>query len=194
MKQILFLGDSITQYAFNIEMKGFCAQLANDYTRRVDIINRGFSGYNSKQILGHIQEILRSFHSAHLGFLFLGANDAAGDSQGVQLAEFSQNMGRIVEELQKQVKRVILVTPPPVGEYEHRRNSVTKQYRDAVLLLARERGLAAIDLYSVFGADFKEKLADELHLNALGNTLVYREIQKCLGDEMEEFLPEWRLA
>ncbi|EQC36421.1 hypothetical protein SDRG_05878, partial [Saprolegnia diclina VS20] len=44
---ILMVGDSITQYAVSPEQKGFQAQLANDYSRLADVINRGMSGWTS---------------------------------------------------------------------------------------------------------------------------------------------------
>ncbi|KAI8146833.1 hypothetical protein BJV82DRAFT_399049 [Fennellomyces sp. T-0311] len=42
--QILLFGDSITQFSFDPELQGFGASLANIYQRKVDVVNRGFSG------------------------------------------------------------------------------------------------------------------------------------------------------
>lgn len=43
--QFVLFGDSITQYSF--ATKGWGAQLANHYQRKVDVVNRGYSGYNT---------------------------------------------------------------------------------------------------------------------------------------------------
>lgn len=43
--QIILFGDSITEHASG--RFGWAAELTVAYTRRADVINRGFSGYNS---------------------------------------------------------------------------------------------------------------------------------------------------
>jgi hypothetical protein len=43
--QIVLFGDSITQRSFSVG--GWGARLAHDYMRKADVLNRGFSGYNS---------------------------------------------------------------------------------------------------------------------------------------------------
>lgn len=62
---ILCLGDSITEfayiliitltffsfiYSFNPERHGYVAFLANHYSDRFDVINRGFGGYSTKYL------------------------------------------------------------------------------------------------------------------------------------------------
>jgi lysophospholipase L1-like esterase len=46
-KKVVFFGDSITQHGFNNKINGWVSSMANWWTRRVDVLNRGFSGYNS---------------------------------------------------------------------------------------------------------------------------------------------------
>ncbi|PVV02530.1 hypothetical protein BB560_003017 [Smittium megazygosporum] len=41
-------GGSSTEYAYNTEFSGWAAMLANKYIRRIDVLNRGFCGYNSR--------------------------------------------------------------------------------------------------------------------------------------------------
>eukprot|EP01052_Picozoa_sp_SAG31_P048025 SAG31_NODE_9863_length_1219_cov_1.430357_1_plen_118_part_00 len=48
--QIMLFGDSITQQAFKAESSGWGAQLANWYARQADVVSRGFSGYNTRQV------------------------------------------------------------------------------------------------------------------------------------------------
>ena len=75
--QYVCFGDSITQRGFN--PGGWTSALADAYQRRVDVINRGYSGYNTRwavELLG------RAFPSAtkgtiELATIWFGANDAA---------------------------------------------------------------------------------------------------------------------
>ncbi|PVV02528.1 hypothetical protein BB560_003015 [Smittium megazygosporum] len=41
-------GGSSTEFAFNTKTSGWVAMLANKYSRRIDVINRGFAGFNSR--------------------------------------------------------------------------------------------------------------------------------------------------
>lgn len=50
MFRIILLGDSITQMSFS-SPGGFGAHLADVYQRRADVLNRGYSGYNTNWIL-----------------------------------------------------------------------------------------------------------------------------------------------
>eukprot|EP01042_Synura_sphagnicola_P005138 gene5138-6547_t len=47
-KKVVAFGDSITQHGFNTDNHGWVAKLADWWTRRVDVLNRGYSGYNSR--------------------------------------------------------------------------------------------------------------------------------------------------
>ncbi|KAJ2716986.1 isoamyl acetate-hydrolyzing esterase [Coemansia spiralis] len=44
---LLAFGDSITQLGGDPELGGFVARLSNLYQRQMDVVNRGFSGYNA---------------------------------------------------------------------------------------------------------------------------------------------------
>ncbi|OMJ08795.1 Isoamyl acetate-hydrolyzing esterase 1-like protein, partial [Smittium culicis] len=45
---IVAFGDSITQRGQDPKMKGWVSQLINRYIRKLDVLNRGFAGYNTK--------------------------------------------------------------------------------------------------------------------------------------------------
>ncbi|KAJ1994821.1 isoamyl acetate-hydrolyzing esterase [Coemansia spiralis] len=45
---IVCFGDSLTQHGWDVSKQGWTAQLAQAYLRKMDIVNRGFSGYNTK--------------------------------------------------------------------------------------------------------------------------------------------------
>ena len=75
--QFLLFGDSITQKSF--AHGGWGAALANAYQRKADVVNRGYSGYNSRWALQLLDRVLpeESTGDVLLATVFFGANDAA---------------------------------------------------------------------------------------------------------------------
>ncbi|GAB7364292.1 hypothetical protein MBLNU230_g4837t1 [Neophaeotheca triangularis] len=174
MDQFILLGDSITQAAFSPVGLAFGPRLSHDYARKLDILNRGYSGYNTSQILSILPRILPSPETAHVRVLciFLGANDARlpntpGPAQDVSLDEYVANLRAIVtqpEIVAHEGVRVLFVTPPPVHEamcFEGdkakfgagvitapRRTAVnTRSYATASNELGSELGLPVVDLW-----------------------------------------------
>lgn len=102
--------------------------------------------------------------------VFFGANDAClpGGSTGqhVPLDLYKQNLKDILahHSVMKQKPRLILVTPPPVNEYQLEESGLenvsetlrtaeqTKRYADACRDVGTELGIAVVDLWSVFMA------------------------------------------
>lgn len=131
---IVLFGDSITQQAFGMDGKiGWASLLAAKYSRRADVLNRGFSGYNTQWAVNRL--LSRVFTGsiaaadprvdgpsntgqALLCTVFFGANDAAlpGGKQHVPLETFQQNLVRIVEHIHSTLGNstpIVLLTPPP---------------------------------------------------------------------------------
>jgi isoamyl acetate esterase len=122
---VLLLGDSLTQEGFG--PGGWASRLTGAYTRRADVLNRGYSGYNTTMYLDILPRILGSTkdedsndgESALRGTsgavdvlfctVFLGANDAAlpGEPQHVPIDQYRQNLQRIVQD----VRRATSTTP-----------------------------------------------------------------------------------
>ena len=84
-RQFVTFGDSITQRGFS---PGWTGTLADTYQRRADIINRGYSGYNTRwalHLLPHIFPLPPTNAAAaaaappppRLVTVWFGANDAA---------------------------------------------------------------------------------------------------------------------
>jgi lysophospholipase L1-like esterase len=143
---VALFGDSITQRGFGVNGNiGWAALLAAAYTRRADVLNRGFSGYNTNfalellpRVFGPLEEVSSSSSSSDecdssSGMLFctvfFGANDAAkpGEDQHVPLETFGENLGKIISRIRARCKNgsgssssssfpIILFTPPPVHE------------------------------------------------------------------------------
>ncbi len=100
-KRVLFFGDSITQHGFN-PSDGWISNLAYWWSRRVDVLNRGFSGYNTRWGLNIVQEVVID-ESPDFVFIFFGANDAVDQSvvQHVPVEEYSENLQEIVRKIKK---------------------------------------------------------------------------------------------
>ncbi|KAH3682992.1 hypothetical protein WICPIJ_006038, partial [Wickerhamomyces pijperi] len=85
----------------------FFGQLQHDYVRRMDVINRGFSGYNSEYWKFMIDKVLQiehdlSYNKCKIVSLFLGTNDAAtAKPDGVPYDEFLSNMDYIINQILK---------------------------------------------------------------------------------------------
>uniref|UniRef100_A0A7S1ZD82 SGNH hydrolase-type esterase domain-containing protein n=1 Tax=Ditylum brightwellii TaxID=49249 RepID=A0A7S1ZD82_9STRA len=143
---IILFGDSITQQGFGWTdtSPGWAALLSRDYSRRADVLNRGFSGYNTRMALDLLPNIVGSSSTGQqqtnilFATVFFGANDAAlpGELQHIPPDEYSNNLISIVEHMKKSTLQVsvgddnskdvescssddddlpiILFTPPPV--------------------------------------------------------------------------------
>lgn len=107
-KRVLFFGDSITQHGFNIQINGWVAQLANWWTRRIDVVNRGYSGYNSKWAKLIVEKAVIN-ESPDLVFVFFGANDAVDPQviQHVPLNDYNENMRYVLSNIQQVTNRMI---------------------------------------------------------------------------------------
>jgi len=131
---VVLFGDSITQMGFAVggEYPGWAGLLANVYTRRADVLNRGFSGYNTRHAMDILPSVFGSSEgdsSSYVGrplfvTVFFGANDASlpGDRehcQHVPIDEYEDNLRKIVQAIggkfQGSIKpQIILITPSPV--------------------------------------------------------------------------------
>ncbi|KAJ2163285.1 hypothetical protein GGH15_004541, partial [Coemansia sp. RSA 562] len=55
---MLTIGDSITQFGGDPQNGGYVAYLSKQYQRQMDVLNRGFSGYNTTGARRIIHNIL----------------------------------------------------------------------------------------------------------------------------------------
>lgn len=171
MDTFLLFGDSITQQSFCQDRGfGFGAALSNAYVRRLDVINRGHSGYNTRMALHILPGIVPSPSQTKLRFMtcLLGSNDArlpntppGTPQQHVPLEEYKKNLRAIVTHPQVTdhtgVRR-ILITPPPIDERRVRQNDFIQntpcrhasdyaKYAQAVRDVGKELDIEVLDLY-----------------------------------------------
>jgi len=154
--QFILFGDSITQAS----EYSFAAPLQDNYIRRLDVVNRGFSGYTSPLALQTLPRFFPTPSQAHVRVMtvFFGANDAClpGSVQHVPLEKYVACLKGIVEHevVRQHGTQVILIVPAPVDEWQlengQRTAEGTKKYADACRSVGRELNLPVVDLWSLF--------------------------------------------
>ncbi|KAK4749662.1 hypothetical protein SAY87_027111 [Trapa incisa] len=201
--QIVLFGDSITEQSFRSE--GWGASLTDTYSRKADIVVRGYGGYNTRWALFLLHHVfpLDSSKPPVATTIFFGANDAAlsgrsSERQHVPIEEYKENLRKIVHHLKEcnPTMLIVLIAPPPVDEegrdayarslygdnareVPERTNEVTGIYAKACIEVARELGLRSVDLWSKMQETEgwqKQYLSDGLHLTPKGNGVVYQEV------------------
>jgi lysophospholipase L1-like esterase len=116
---IVLFGDSLTQRGW--EESGWCSFVANLMTRKADVYNRGFGGYNTrwaKYLLPFLFPVRKDDVTPKhlLVTVWFGANDAAAPTErvSVPLEEYTENLRHIVAYLRQCAHHVVVLTPPPV--------------------------------------------------------------------------------
>ncbi|KAJ3032492.1 hypothetical protein HDV00_007457 [Rhizophlyctis rosea] len=177
LDQIVLFGDSITQDKFYPLINGWGASLSHTYQRRLDVINRGYSGYTTEWNKHILPSILRTTlppqlpDSPHvpklrLVTICLGANDAVNEGmrQYCPIDQFKQNlkdMIQMVHDTHPDAK-VLLISTPPLGlklwgEFLAERQlpmdrviTRTQAYHFASLEVAAETSTPVVDTWKAF--------------------------------------------
>ncbi|KAL5725111.1 hypothetical protein ACHQM5_008291 [Ranunculus cassubicifolius] len=206
--QIVLFGDSITEQSFR--HGGWGSSLADTYSRKADVLVRGYGGYNTRWALFLLHHLFPPSceKPAVAATIFFGANDAAllgrtSERQHVPIDEYKENLRKIARHLKEcsPTMLVILITPPPIdeeGRFEYARslygdkamelsertNETTGVYAKECVEVAKELGLSSINLWSKMQETQgwqKKFLRDGLHLTEEGNGIVHQEVVKVLS-------------
>lgn len=113
--QIVCFGDSLTQRGWEPQNNGWVASLASAYTRKLEVRNRGFSGYNSKWCVKLLPK-LKEASKVELLIIFIGVNDSVlpvNELQHVTLEEYRANLHALIRIGKDLSKRVLLISPTP---------------------------------------------------------------------------------
>ncbi|XP_042481971.1 GDSL esterase/lipase CPRD49 [Macadamia integrifolia] len=208
-------GSSIVQFSYSEE--GWGAILADIYSRKADILLRGYSGWNSRRALQVVNQVFPKDDSVQpsLVIVYFGGNDSMGPhSSGlgphVPLPEYVENMRKIIVHLKSlsEKTRVIFLSCPPVSEEMirnraisdlisplDRTNEACKRYSEAGLELCREIDVKAIDLWSAIQKRDDWMTAcftDGIHLSSEGSKIVVEEILKVLKEAKWEPCLHWK--
>jgi len=207
-KRVVAFGDSITQHGFNNDISGWVSRLADWWIRRVDFLNRGFSGYNSEYGVIAFNNVV-VVENPDLVFIFFGANDAVDSSNDrhVSLPKFEQNLRSMLDECKKSLPsaNVVIITPPPIWETAltawnaekgrplDRTNDRAYEYGQICHKLAKEFSLPIVDAWQAMeGASIEraQYLSDGLHLSARGNDKLAEAIKTVIIKELPHWIPE----
>ncbi|KAJ5619152.1 hypothetical protein N7510_003136 [Penicillium lagena] len=186
--QIVLFGDSITEHAFGAG-SGFSygGAMAHVFRRRLDVINRGFGGYNTEHglialpifmptpaqakvellVSGPIDLVEAQLTSSKI--VCFGANDSClpHDPTGhhVPLEAYCENLTAMITcaEVKAHLPRILLVTPPPIDEYQRvladqskgyfqiRRTATnTRKYAQACKETASRLNVPTVDIWTSF--------------------------------------------
>ncbi|KAL7271478.1 hypothetical protein RUND412_005762 [Rhizina undulata] len=169
--KVVLFGDSITEQSFEQTRGfGFGAAILDVYRRKLDVIPRGFSGYNTAHALHVLPQIIPPVSPTSrikLMTVFLGANDAVlpGQLQHIPLEEYVTNLRVLLTHpvFKPHNPKFVLIAPPPICEYltqaddaakgkpkVQRLAANTKKYSDAALALGKELNVPTVDLWKAF--------------------------------------------
>ncbi|KAH6912959.1 GDSL Lipase/Acylhydrolase [Coprinopsis sp. MPI-PUGE-AT-0042] len=170
----MLFGDSITQRAW--EPGGLGQRLARAYARTLDVVNRGYSGYNSEWALPVFEKCIAkkgaraNICAIHILAIWLGANDAslAPSPQHTAVTTFRANIEKMISMLHSPQSEwympntcIILLTPPPINVHREEFNArnpptttvakfdVSRAYADAVVSVAKERDVGMVDVWTM---------------------------------------------
>ncbi|KAJ3416555.1 hypothetical protein HDV05_001292 [Chytridiales sp. JEL 0842] len=160
MDQIILFGDSITQGSFDPNYIGWGIYISHFYNRKLDVLNRGYGGFNTSWCKTLLPDILQTSLPSTSSFrqptppkiklvtILLGANDAIDPTKGgfpqqyVDVAAYKQNLRVMIEEIKKvsPVTCVLLITPPPVDKRAELERTLERvlEYRKACIQLVDE--------------------------------------------------------
>ncbi|GMP72246.1 hypothetical protein CsSME_00030347 [Camellia sinensis var. sinensis] len=174
--KIYLFGDSITEESF--DDGGWGSSLAHHFSRSVDVVLRGYSGYNTRWALKVVEKVFPPETEEGSGggaaapvavTVFFGANDAClpdrcSKFQHVPIDEYKNNLFSIVSFLKNRWPgtNIILITPPPIDEdgrllhpfvenmlgLPERTNEAAGAYAKACVSVAGECGIPVVDLWT----------------------------------------------
>ncbi|XP_074517862.1 isoamyl acetate-hydrolyzing esterase 1 homolog [Sebastes fasciatus] len=211
--KVILFGDSITQFSF--QASGFGAEIADKLARKCDVVNRGFSGYNSRwakitlpRLINNSPNSADNNNNIAAVTVFFGVNDCSledkNPQQHVPLQEYSENLKEITTYLASagvSADKVIFITPPPLNERAwekecilkgsplNRFNSSAGQYAQACVQAASQCGADVLDLWTLMqkdGADYSVYLSDGLHLSQKGNQFVAQHLWGLLESRVAD--------
>mmetsp|Transcript_11111 Transcript_11111/g.18162 ORF Transcript_11111/g.18162 Transcript_11111/m.18162 type:complete len:280 (+) Transcript_11111:29-868(+) len=202
---VVLFGDSITQYSFCREQRGWGAGLADWYQRSADVFNRGFGGYNSSYGLCVVKKHVL-MPNLKLAIICFGANDsvAKGDAEEnmhVSVPHYRSNMASIVLAFRDHdpSMRMILITPPPVDseKWPNRHSTRTAAYAQATREVGEAMEVKVLDLWQtgehasgiVAEAITTADLSDGIHLGPSGNEKVYTGLRALISTSFPELVP-----
>lgn len=185
-----------------------------DYTLKLDVLNRGVSGYNSNNLLYVLPEVLAAEHvpgksEIKLLTIFIGTNDALDTIQAVPLDKFRANIRAMTSMALAKGIQVILIGPTLHDQAANKKvsqdgiiasSAKNRKYSQTVELVAHELNVPFIDLWSAFvreggwteekildnSVSCEEFLPDGIHFSPTAYRVLYDEIINCINRNYPE--------
>ncbi|QLG72078.1 hypothetical protein HG535_0C04320 [Zygotorulaspora mrakii] len=213
--KFLLFGDSITEYAFKTDMLeddhkhyfALGAALCDIYTRKLDIVQRGYGGYNTRWALNILPRILESEPNIRMSTIFFGSNDAVSRGpQHISLPEYESNIRKLIALMKaKDIKPIVVgpALPDEVNWGKHSPASVEnnyirntegfKAYSDTAAMVALEENVPFVNLNEAFvkqgGANWRGLLRDGLHFSGEGYEIFFNELMKVIENSYPYYHP-----
>lgn len=216
--KLLLFGDSITEFGYDPHPDllpevqfSLCGAVSNAYTRRLDVVQRGFAGYNTDWALQLLPGILEAEHRESskvlLSTLFFGTNDAVLNGvQKVELPQYIANTRKMVELFKERGIKVVVIgqakhddsnwnprKKPDIAAGVIRTNENAQKYNAALKALCEELQVAFVDLYAAFDSypgDWRDLLVDGVHFTGKGYELFYGKLMETIRASYPEMAPE----
>lgn len=214
MRRIVAFGDSLTQQGFDLEHRGWVAQLSHRYARCADVLNRGYSGYTTRWARELFDDAILPLASdpavPTLVLIFFGANDCStAQSQAVPCDEYRGHLVHMARSLLAAGPhvRVAILTPPTVDEGAWAAQCEAKgcaldrtaegagRHAGAARQAAADVGCPCVDLYAATTAraealgDLASLFTDGLHLAAPGNDVVAAAVAEAVRGNFPGWTP-----
>ncbi|CAH8657031.1 unnamed protein product [Schistosoma guineensis] len=212
----VFFGDSLTQFGWTHE-GGWLSILASTFVRKIDIVGRGYSGYNTrlcKPLLPILYPNKDSLKDCKFFTIFLGANDAcATPQQHVPVEEYKSNLSWMIEYIHKldvPTDHISLISLPPIDENKWgaieiakgraitRRLDTCATYAVACQEVANVNEVSIVNLYEamLMQKNWESFLSDGLHFSRKGSEFLARILENLLTDKLGDlkwWFPDWKV-
>ncbi|SMN18121.1 similar to Saccharomyces cerevisiae YOR126C IAH1 Isoamyl acetate-hydrolyzing esterase [Maudiozyma saulgeensis] len=209
-QKFLLFGDSITEFAYTTQPFSLGGALSAAYTRKLDILHRGYSGYTSRWGIKILEDILEEHEDNDIAIatIYFGANDSClGGPQVVPLNEYIENMKLLIYMLRKHNIKPIFIglalfnrelwETIKVEEIKlgHIRTVDNLQvYNNSLKQLAKTENVPFVDLHKAFteigGESWKDLLLDGLHFSSKGYEIWYNELLAAIKENYPEYYPD----
>ncbi len=201
VKQVVFLGDSITQNAvINSEnFKGYITLIQEEVDENIKLIGRGISGDKVSDLLTRYKEDVLKLNP-DIVFIYIGINDVWHKydfGTGTDIDLYENGLRKIISDVKNQGAKIVLCTPTVIGENsgEFRLGNQFKDvetmekmdqdlddFSDIIRKLSSEYNTELVDLRKAFKQYISENnpenkakgilTTDGVHLNNKGSKLI----------------------
>ena len=120
VKQVVFLGDSITQNAVinSEDFKGYITLIQEEVDENIKLIGRGISGDKVSDLLTRYKEDVLKLNP-DIVFIYIGINDVWHKydfGTGTDIDLYENGLRKIISDVKDQGAKVVLCTPTVIGE------------------------------------------------------------------------------